>query len=273
MPWPSDFEDILGCVDITICNVATTKTDMRTHREGLLDHLTTLLTFLAGKTRVHSDHLMSSTFSLGSEDSEELAPSCISNGFGKVMVLDHPFYVQVFNGNVVKGVSILLSKLEMKVFSLALDLQMCLCCTLSRLASSLASLLPSTHRTLLASEGGLTFAIIPGVLNSMSFTVRQERFEPDINADVKMSAGTRKMLNLFYGWLVNCQVVEVSSMPHAKQGLACIPMSKDKGSYARVNKLYNTRLRTSISGIFYALCLKRNLVGGSLCRRHGFLSE
>ena len=166
MPWPSDFEDILGCVDITICNVATTKTDMRTHREGLLDHLTTLLTFLAGKTRVHSDHLMSSTFSLGSEDSEELAPSCISNGFGKVMVLDHPFYVQVFNGNVVKGVSILLSKLEMKVFSLALDLQMRLCCTLSRLTSSLASLLPSTHRTLLASEGGLTFAIIPGVLNS-----------------------------------------------------------------------------------------------------------
>ena len=74
MPWPCTFQDILGRVDITIFNVATVRTNMCTDGKRLLDNLTTPIAFLRGVAGVHSNDLMSSTLSLGSENIEERAP-------------------------------------------------------------------------------------------------------------------------------------------------------------------------------------------------------
>src|SRR5712692_10762593 len=124
MPWPSDFENILGGVDIAIFNVATDRTDMCTDRQRLLDDLPTPIAFLRGEAGVHSNDLMSSTLSLGSKDIEERAPGGIHDRFGKVMVLDHAVNVQLLDGNKLILFSVGLGNLEMEITALALDLQM-----------------------------------------------------------------------------------------------------------------------------------------------------
>ena len=74
MPWPCTFQYILSGVDIAILNVATGRTDMRPDAQRLVDHLPTPRALLRGVAGVHSNDLMSSTLSLGSENSEERAP-------------------------------------------------------------------------------------------------------------------------------------------------------------------------------------------------------
>jgi hypothetical protein len=150
MPWPSDFEDILGSVDIAIFNIATTRTDMRTNRERLLGNFPTLVTFLTGETGVHSNDLMSGAFSLGSEEVKKLAPTSVTNGFGKVMVLYHAAYVQIFYRNQGVMVSVLLSNLEMEITALTFDLQMGLRCALRGFARPQAPFLASAQCALLA---------------------------------------------------------------------------------------------------------------------------
>jgi hypothetical protein len=60
---------------------------MGTNRQGFLDHLTALETFLRSEAWVHSNNLMSSISSFGRKDSEELSPSSTTNRFGEMMVL------------------------------------------------------------------------------------------------------------------------------------------------------------------------------------------
>jgi hypothetical protein len=197
MPWPGNFENILGCVDISILNVATGRTDMRTDREGLLHNLSTSIALLTGEPGVHSYDSMSSILSFDSEDIEELSPTSIRNGFGKVMVLYQIRNLEVFYSNMVIVVSVLLCHLKMMVTALALDLQMGLCCAPSSFAFTVTALLASARGALFASERLLRGMIEPWVLYRMPFAIGKERFESDINADVSMFTGVRIMLGLW----------------------------------------------------------------------------
>ena len=62
---------------------------MSTNRKGLLNKFPTVATFLCRETGIDLNNLVSSTFSLNSENIEELSPSSIENGFRQMMVLDH----------------------------------------------------------------------------------------------------------------------------------------------------------------------------------------
>src|SRR5712692_188237 len=124
MPWPCTFQYILGRVDITIFNVATVRTDMGTDGKRLLDPLTTPIAFLRGVAGVHSNDLMSSTLSLGSEYIEECAPGGVHDALRQMMILDHIGDLQVLNGNMVMGLSVLLGNLVVEVSTLPLDLEM-----------------------------------------------------------------------------------------------------------------------------------------------------
>ena len=147
---------------------------MRTHRQRLLDDLTTPETFLRSVAGVHSNDLMSSTLSLGSEYIEERAPGGVHDGFGEMMVFDHAVNVQVLDGNMLILFSILFGDLEMKVTTLPLDLQVGVCGALRSFAPSLRTLLPACNRALLASERLLTLAIIAWVLDGTALAIGQE---------------------------------------------------------------------------------------------------
>src|SRR2546428_13755603 len=74
MPWPGKLENILSGIDITVCHIATARTDMGSDRQTLWYDLPTLVAFLRGETRVHSVDLISSTLSLALMYVKEPAP-------------------------------------------------------------------------------------------------------------------------------------------------------------------------------------------------------
>src|SRR3989442_302365 len=114
-----------------------------------------------------------------------------------MMVLDHVSDLKVFYGNMVIAFSVLFGHLEMVIAALTLNLQMRLCCTRSRLTTAMGTFLTTTHGTLLASQGFLRGAIEAWVSNGMALTIRQERFQPYINTDVRMRAFEWGMLGMW----------------------------------------------------------------------------
>ncbi len=186
MPWPCNFEYILGGVDITIFNVATGWTDMRTDAQGLLDDLTTPIAFLRGIARVHSDHLMSSTCSLGFEDIEERAPRGIHDAFCEMVVLDHAVNVQLLNGNMLIGLGILPGNLIVKVPALPLDLEVSLCGAPCSFPSPRAPLVPTGYGALLTPKRLLLLAVVVRIVDCTSFGVRQEGLQPNIDPNSRV---------------------------------------------------------------------------------------
>src|SRR5713226_1917012 len=219
MPWPCTFQYILGRVDITIFNVATVRTDMGTDGKRLLDPLTTPIAFLRGVAGVHSNDLMSSTFSLGSENIEERAPGGVHDALCEMVIFHHPINVQVFNGNMVILFSVLFSDLEMKITALPFDLQMGLRRALRSFSTPLRAFPAACNRALLASQGSLTLAIVSRVLYRLSFRVRQEGLKTDINADIRMLTRGRQMLILGFSLADD----ESIPMPIRTQDKMCCP--------------------------------------------------
>ena len=167
---------------------------MSTNAEGLLNKLPTVAARLCGIAGVHSNDLMSSTFSLGFKDSEECSPGGVHDALGKMMVLDHIADGEVLNRDMVIVVGVLRSHFEMMISTLAANLQMCLGDIASRFPAPFAPLLAAAELPLLAPERLLRSAIETRVLNRVPFTIGQEGFQPDINADIGMLTGTWGML-------------------------------------------------------------------------------
>ena len=169
---------------------------MCSYRQRLLDNLTTPETLLRGVAGVHSNDLMPSTLSLGSEDVEERAPGSVRDRFRQMMVLDHAIDVEILNSNMMILLSVLLGDFEMKVSTLTSNLEMGLSSTLASLATAFATLFTSGYCALLAPEGGLALTVVAWISNGVAFRVSQEGQESNINADIGMLAHAWGMLIL-----------------------------------------------------------------------------
>ncbi len=172
---------------------------MGTHRQTLLYDFPARETLLGSEVRVDSDHLMTGSFSLILKDVEKRAPTGITDGFRKGMVLDHPTDGQVLNHDMVIGLGVLLSCLEMEVSTLTGNLEMGLGRIAGCLAASLAALLASAQLALFASKCLLRGAIVSWVLYRVSLRVGKEDFQTHVNADIRMIARTWKMFGLRLG--------------------------------------------------------------------------
>ncbi len=198
VPRPCTIENIVSGIDITVCHIATERTDMGPYRQTLLYDLPTLVAFLRGETWVHSDDLMSSTLSLHFKNVEERAPRGVHDALCQGMILDHVENLKLLNSDHLIVFSVLLCRLIVKIPTLTGDLEMRLRRATSSFTASMRTLLASTYRTLLASQGFLRGTIEARVLDGMALTIRQERFESDINPDVMMRAVRGSM---FSTWL------------------------------------------------------------------------
>ncbi len=164
---------------------------MGTNRQTLLHQFATLEALLCGVAGVHLDHLMTGSFGLISKDVDELAPTRIQDGLGKMVIVRHPLDVQLFGRNELIALCVRFGCFEMEIAPLAFDLQMGLCGTSGRFASSLALFLASGKHALLASEGGLTFTIEPRIIYAGALTINQEGRESHINADSRVATDGR----------------------------------------------------------------------------------
>ncbi len=169
---------------------------MSTHGETFLYNLPTLETFLRCEARIDSYHLVTGSLSLILKDGEKRAPTGVTDGFGKGMVLDHPTDMKVFNHDMVIVIGVLLSRLEVKITALTCDLEMGLSSISGSLTASVTALLAAANLALFASEGFLRGAIVAWVLDRVPFGVSQEHLQAHINPDVRMITGTWKVLRL-----------------------------------------------------------------------------
>ncbi len=90
---------------------------------------------------------------------------------------------------------------------------------MSRLTPSLAPFLTTSNPALFASQGGLTLAIIPWVLNQVTLAIGEKRLEPHVKADVRMIAGTWRMLCLCFSLTHNEDVPVSIRMQDQMRGL------------------------------------------------------
>src|SRR5437667_11701245 len=76
MPWPCNFENILGGIYITVGNVPTERTDMGSYRQSLLHYLTTFEPLHRCEARIDSNDCLPLSLSLFTQDAHE----CPSTG-------------------------------------------------------------------------------------------------------------------------------------------------------------------------------------------------
>ena len=148
---------------------------MGTNAQTLLNEFATVVALLGGVVRLHSDHLMSGTFSLGFQDVEKSAPRGIHDGFS-----------QVFNCDVMVPLGVLFRRLEVEITTLAGDLQMRFRHVLRGLTAAVTAFLATAHGALFASQSTLRGAIETRIWNRVALTIGQERLQSYINADVRM---------------------------------------------------------------------------------------
>ncbi len=117
---------------------------MRPHTQTFLDVLATSTALLRREARGHSDHHMTGSLSLISEDVEKCAPTRIVNALGKMVVLDHTSHVQVFDTDAAIPLRVVLGRLEMEVAALAADLEMLARNFTVRFATAVTTLLAAT---------------------------------------------------------------------------------------------------------------------------------
>src|SRR6266516_3845208 len=197
MPWPCKLENILSGIDITVCHIATARTDMGTHRQRFLHDLVTFEALLRGEARVHSDHCVPSSFSVFTQDVEEGAPAGITDALGQGMVLDQVENVKLVNGDDLVLCGVLIGRLILEISPLTGNLEMRLCRTLGSFTAAMTPLLPSAQRSLLASQGLLRGAIETRVLNGVPLTIRQKGLEANVKTSVRMLALTWMVLDVW----------------------------------------------------------------------------
>ncbi len=186
---------------------------MGAYRQALLHDFTTCVAFLRGETRVHSDHLMTSSCSLLLKDSEECAPASVHDALCQGMILDHVENTQVLNSDKLIAFCIRLGRLIVKITALTGDLEMGLSRTAGSLTASVASLFASAQLALFASQCLLRRAIETRVLNGPALRVSQEGFQAHINTDVRMSAVRWSMCGVGFSLTDNQRVpMSISTM-------------------------------------------------------------
>ena len=108
---------------------------MGSHRQTLLDDLTTFEALLRCEARVHSNHLMTSSCSLLFKDVEECAPTGVHDALRQGMVLYHVEHVKLLNGDYLVLFGVRFGRFEMEITALTRDLEV----RLRRATSSLAA--------------------------------------------------------------------------------------------------------------------------------------
>ncbi len=160
---------------------------MGSHRQTLLHDLPTVVAVLRGETRVHSDHLMTSSCSLFFKNVEECAPTGVHDAFCQGMILDHVENTQLLNSDHLVLFGIVFGCLILKVSALTGDLEMGVCRATGSLTAAFTALLAAAHHALLASQGLLRAAIEAWVLNGMALAIGEKGLQSYVNANSRMS--------------------------------------------------------------------------------------
>jgi hypothetical protein len=127
---------------------------------------------------INPAHFTPSSFSLGVKNVQETRPTRIQNAFAQSPVPNHTSDVEVFHHNQRVQQRIVMRDLEVKISSLALNLQVRFAPRSAPLLAAVAPLLASAQRPLFAPQGRLRGAEEARMRDGIAVTVGQERLRP-----------------------------------------------------------------------------------------------
>lgn len=194
---------------------------MGTHRQTLLDQFTAVEAFLCGEAGVHSDDLMSGTFSLGSQDIEKRAPTGVQDRLRQMMVFHHGGDLKVFHNYTLIAVGIGPGCLEMVISSLPVHLQVRLGNVARSLTLAVTTFFSAAHDALFPSQRPLRGAIEAGILNRVALAVSQEGFQAHINTDVRVRTRSEGMLRVRISLTHDERIPMPISPMHQVNGFGC----------------------------------------------------
>ena len=167
---------------------------MSPNTQRLLNQLPTLATCLCREARIHSDHTVTSSFSLVSENIEKRAPTGIHDALCQVMIFHHVVDRELLDRNMVRVRGVLQSHFVVEITALPGNLEMGLSRVTSSFAASVTAFLASAHLTLFAPQSALRRPIKARVGDKVAITISQEGLQAHINADIRMRTGGRCMV-------------------------------------------------------------------------------
>jgi hypothetical protein len=155
---------------------------MPSDRQRFLHHLAAFGAFLRRVARADSDDLTTSTPSLVSQDEKKRAPRSVQNALCQFRSCQAA-NVEIFDDDGLVRISVAFRDLKVKVFSLALDLQVRLCRVARHLAPAMAALLAGAQSALLAAQGRLTRPKEARVRGRVPIAIGQKDLQAYVDTD------------------------------------------------------------------------------------------
>src|SRR5689334_4824687 len=177
---------------ITIKNDTTTSTNMCPNAERFVDDCATVGAPLASEMGRDCNHRNIMQSPVVVQPANECSPSSIMDRFSKFAVAYHIPDLKVFIGNQVVRSDIRVCRLSGKILTLPLNFQMLQGQSLPGFLSVSRLLLTACESSLESLQLVLSFAVVSGILNCLTFRVSQVRFQANINS--KLSS-RRDMFN------------------------------------------------------------------------------
>ncbi len=174
-------EDVERGIVVTIEHQPTRGTDMRPYAQRLLDGRATVGAVLTGELRGNSHDGNPMQCPIMLDPGEECSPSRIVNALGKLAVLEHMAYLQLFVGNQVARRDKRVRLFTSEILTLPLDFQIRFCQHVPGFLAVAALLLLARKSAVQALKPRLRFTVVVGALDGVALGVGVEGFEPDIN--------------------------------------------------------------------------------------------
>src|SRR5262245_8396363 len=130
---------------------STILTPVFSHRQCFAHSVTTSRAILRRVVRIHLDHPTTSLFRFARQYPDEVLTSRVPAALGEMMILYHPFDVQIFDGDRVELAHDFERRLVMKIGALASDLLMLPGEKSNRLVSAIAHLVRTARDSALSS--------------------------------------------------------------------------------------------------------------------------
>src|SRR5215475_16178194 len=134
--------DVQCRVVISMRLESTILTLVFSHRQCFAHSLTTSRAILRRVGWIHLNYFTASLFRFARKDQDEFIPSRVTDALGEMMILHHPFDVQIFDSDRVELAHDLERRFMMKIGALASNLLMLPGEKLNRPAPAMAALVP-----------------------------------------------------------------------------------------------------------------------------------
>jgi hypothetical protein len=177
--------EVNGCVQIPVVQgvAAFTNPETMMQLQFLIDPATNRTGLGTGKETVDPFDLAATPLAFVRQEGSKAAPARVGNGFGQMVVLEHPTDVEVFNLDEAEPVDNPAAGLVQEVLALVGHLLMLACQSQAGFLLAVTAFLGPAQSTLQAFQAALGLSEVARMLNLFTAGQHRKLLQPQVNAD------------------------------------------------------------------------------------------